>query len=206
MTSTVIATGHYDDADTLWITFPGSTARKASSVAEAIGQPHRVVTNDDDDYASFGLLLEDHEFLVIEEESTDHSVLAYGIESDGHMTITDVVSSTERTYIPTYDRNALDQIKADYPNRQIIRWSARSVPADAEQPGALLVVQPGAEAHQVLSQIGSIFRQARDAERAAAGAVYTAVEFGVRAGIPETHIAKLVGIDRMTVRKALGKR
>jgi hypothetical protein len=67
MSITVIATGHYDDADTLWITFPGETARKVSSVAEAIGQPHRVVTNDDDDYASFGILLEDNEFLIVAE-------------------------------------------------------------------------------------------------------------------------------------------
>lgn len=136
---------------------------------------------------------------------TDLSVLAYGIPAEGHTTITDTQSGEDRTYLPNYDYSELNQIKAAYPTGQVIRWHATSVPVDAEQSGALLVIKQGAEAQQVLAEVGSIFRQARDAERAAAGAVYTAVELGCREGIAETQMARLLGVDRMTVRKALGK-
>lgn len=203
--ATIIATGHYDHADNLWITFDGEPARKASSVAEAIGQAHRVVTNDDDDYASFGVLLEDNEFLVVSQEQPDCCVLAYGVPSDGHTTMRDVVSGEDRTYMPDFDREAIDKIEADYPNCRIVRWAARSVAVDAGQQGALLVIQPGAEAHEVLAEVGEIFRRAREAERAAAGAVYTAAELGASAGLSEVRIAELLGVNRTTVRTALGK-
>lgn len=133
------------------------------------------------------------------------SVLAYGIPADGHTTMTDVKTGRQRTYVPDFDREAIDKVEADYPAGVLVRWQARSVAADAMQPGALLVVRPDADAHAILSEVGDIFRHARDAERAAAGAVYTAAEFGARAGLPETRIAELLGVNRTTVRTALGK-
>lgn len=201
----IIATAHYDHADNLWIAFDGQPPRKASSIAEAVGQAHRVVSNDDDDYASFGVALEDNELLIVADDRPGRCVLAYGIPADGHTTMTDVASGEDRTYVPDFDREAIDKVEADYPAGVLVRWQARSVAADAGQPGALLVVQPGAEAHAILAEVGEIFRRARDAERAAAGAVYTAAEIGARAGLPETRIAELLGVNRTTVRTALGK-
>ena len=133
------------------------------------------------------------------------SVLAYGVPSDGHTTMTDVKSGRQRTYVPDFDREAIDKIEADYPTGQVVRWAARSVAVDAVQQGALLVIKRGADADEVLAEVGAIFRQAREAERAAAGAVYTAAELGASAGLPETRIAELLGVNRTTVRTALGK-
>ncbi|MGA1081314.1 MAG: hypothetical protein ACO3WK_13225 [Steroidobacteraceae bacterium] len=56
-----------------------------------------------------------------------------------------------------------------------------------------------------LQVIGDGWKRARDEEREIAGIAYEAVRDAHSAGLPETQIASLLGVDRMTVRRALGK-
>lgn len=60
--------------------------------------------------------------------------------------------------------------------------------------------------NMVLIDLGEVWHAAREAERMAAAAVYAAIRHATEQGVPETRIANLVGVDRMTVRRALGKR
>jgi hypothetical protein len=57
-----------------------------------------------------------------------------------------------------------------------------------------------------LQLAGQIFVEARADEREASEALYTAIKHAHRAGISEVQISKLATVDRMTVRRALGKR
>ena len=56
-----------------------------------------------------------------------------------------------------------------------------------------------------LAAIAKRWHKARDAERALAVQLYDAIRQAHADGMPETQIAKTAGVDRMTVRRALGK-
>lgn len=56
-----------------------------------------------------------------------------------------------------------------------------------------------------LQVIGTAWDRARDDEREIAGAAYYAAKAAAEAGMPETQIADLLGVNRLTVRRALGK-
>jgi hypothetical protein len=58
----------------------------------------------------------------------------------------------------------------------------------------------------VLGDVAEIWNAAKDAERIAAAAAYTAIRFAAADGVPEAEIARIIDVDRMTVRRALGKR
>lgn len=56
-----------------------------------------------------------------------------------------------------------------------------------------------------LTRIGKGWAAAKRKERDVAAMAYAYMREAAEAGIPETRIAELVGVDRMTVRRALGK-
>ena len=56
-----------------------------------------------------------------------------------------------------------------------------------------------------LREAGDIWTNARVSERVAALNAYERIRVAHEGGLPETVIAELVGVDRMTVRRALGK-
>lgn len=90
-----------------------------------------------------------------------------------------------------------------------------ATPAEAERLEAqmladgrrLVRVIPAADVadEATLRDLGRAWRDARDAERAAADAAKAAVVAAAEAGTPETTLADWVGVDRMTIRRALGK-
>lgn len=57
-----------------------------------------------------------------------------------------------------------------------------------------------------LQSIGKRWNAARQRERQLAANLYAAIQAAHAAGMPETQIAATAGVDRMTVRRALGKR
>lgn len=75
-----------------------------------------------------------------------------------------------------------------------------------------LAVQASAQVHPSravvlpeLERAGEAWQEARAAERLTQLACYTAIKVAANAGIPETRIAEYAQVDRMTVRRALGK-
>ena len=129
------------------------------------------------------------------------AIRAYGIPSNGPISLLDVY--TGKTFVA---QNAqIDSVQTYFFDYDIVRWTGMSVISDGVQQGALLVVDKSATAEDILADAGQIFNKARAAQREASGAVYTAIENASRAGISEVQIAKLAGVDRMTVRRALGK-
>lgn len=56
-----------------------------------------------------------------------------------------------------------------------------------------------------LGKAGKAWSRARQRERDAAAVVYELIRKAHAGGMPETAIAELAGVDRMTVRRALGK-
>jgi hypothetical protein len=56
-----------------------------------------------------------------------------------------------------------------------------------------------------LQVIGQAWDRARDNERDIAGEAYDAAKAAAEAGMPETQIAEALGVNRLTVRRALGK-
>lgn len=56
-----------------------------------------------------------------------------------------------------------------------------------------------------LKIVGAIWDRAKDDEREIAGSAYDAVKDAADAGFPETQIADLLRVNRITVRRALGK-
>ena len=57
-----------------------------------------------------------------------------------------------------------------------------------------------------LVNVAKRWRKAREQERALALQLYELIQAAHKMGLPETRIAELAGVDRMTVRRALGKR
>jgi len=62
------------------------------------------------------------------------------------------------------------------------------------------------DADMILRDIADVWTAAREAERIAAAAAYAAIRHAAAAGMTEVRIANLLDVDRMTVRRALGKR
>ena len=56
-----------------------------------------------------------------------------------------------------------------------------------------------------LAKTGKKWHAARDRERALAAELYAAIVQAVEGGMSEVQAAKVAGVDRMTVRRALGK-
>ena len=56
-----------------------------------------------------------------------------------------------------------------------------------------------------LQVIGAAWDRVRDNEREIAGEAYDAAKAAAEAGMPETQIAEALGVNRLTVRRALGK-
>lgn len=57
-----------------------------------------------------------------------------------------------------------------------------------------------------LVKAGKAWARAKTREREAVAALYAAIQHAVENGMTEVEAAKLAGCDRMTVRRALGKR
>jgi predicted DNA-binding protein (UPF0251 family) len=56
-----------------------------------------------------------------------------------------------------------------------------------------------------LAKVSKQWHAARDRERALAAELYEAIRLAVNEGMSEVQAAKIAGVDRMTVRRALGK-
>lgn len=56
-----------------------------------------------------------------------------------------------------------------------------------------------------LQKAGKAFATARDRERQAAAQLHEAIRLAVLEGMSESEAARVAGVDRMTVRRALGK-
>ena len=56
-----------------------------------------------------------------------------------------------------------------------------------------------------LAKAGKRWHAARDRERVLAAELYAAIAVAVEGGMTEVQAAKIAGVDRMTVRRALGK-
>lgn len=56
-----------------------------------------------------------------------------------------------------------------------------------------------------LAKAGKRWQAAKDRERALAAELYAAIVEAVDGGMSEVQAAKVAGVDRMTVRRALGK-
>ena len=56
-----------------------------------------------------------------------------------------------------------------------------------------------------LGKIAGKWHKARERERALAVELYAAIVAAVKSGMSEVQAAKVAGVDRMTVRRALGK-
>lgn len=57
-----------------------------------------------------------------------------------------------------------------------------------------------------LLAIAKKWHAARDRERVLAADLYAAIRLAVNEGMSESEAARVAGVDRMTVRRALGKR
>lgn len=57
-----------------------------------------------------------------------------------------------------------------------------------------------------LVRAGKAWRAAKNTERAKMARLYEAIRAAAASGTSEVSISKLAGLDRMTVRRALGKR
>lgn len=56
-----------------------------------------------------------------------------------------------------------------------------------------------------LHKAGKAFKAARDRERLASAHLYEQIRLAVLEGMSESEAARVAGVDRMTVRRALGK-
>jgi DNA invertase Pin-like site-specific DNA recombinase len=57
-----------------------------------------------------------------------------------------------------------------------------------------------------LARVGAKWQAAKTKERALAAELYEAIREAVEGGMTEAEAARVAGVDRMTVRRALGKR
>jgi hypothetical protein len=62
------------------------------------------------------------------------------------------------------------------------------------------------EVDEALAAASRKWHEAKHAERAAMIVLYSAIARAVEAGMSEVSVAQQAGVDRMTVRRALGKR
>ena len=69
----------------------------------------------------------------------------------------------------------------------------------------VIVFSPSDDAALLLQHAGEAWSRARDVERLAAAGVQAIVRYAVAGGMSEVQAAKVAGVDRMTVRRALGK-
>ena len=69
----------------------------------------------------------------------------------------------------------------------------------------LIVFSPDHDAALLLQHAGEAWSRARDVERLAAAGAQAIIRFAVAGGMSEVQAAKVAGVDRMTVRRALGK-
>lgn len=95
------------------------------------------------------------------------------------------------------------------PTRPVMLWEASDLDGfpgiGATDVGMLLLSESTADTQGILADAGEALEVARAAVAAAMAAATIAVRHGVAAGIPEAAVARLVGVDRMTVRKMVGK-
>jgi predicted DNA-binding protein (UPF0251 family) len=57
-----------------------------------------------------------------------------------------------------------------------------------------------------LAKVAKQWHNARDKERILAAELYAAIRLAVNEGMSESEAARVANVDRMTVRRALGKR
>lgn len=62
-----------------------------------------------------------------------------------------------------------------------------------------------ADAVVLLEELGRTWSQAQEAERQVAAAAYALIRHAVDEGLSESEVARRLGVDRMTVRRAVGK-
>ena len=62
-----------------------------------------------------------------------------------------------------------------------------------------------ADRSKELAKVAERWRKTRERERELAAQMYELIRIAHGMGTPETQIAKIAGVDRMTVRRALGK-
>ena len=78
-------------------------------------------------------------------------------------------------------------------------------PADAAGASAAATAAICVLRDAVSSRRGAAWDRAKDNEREIAGEAYDAAKAAAEAGMPETQIAEALGVNRLTVRRALGK-
>lgn len=86
--------------------------------------------------------------------------------------------------------------------------AAEKLAADFHDDGLrqIQIIAPqGTLDEAALRSVGKHWRDARTSERAAAGQAKAAIVAAAADGVAETTLADLLGVDRMTVRRALGK-
>jgi hypothetical protein len=69
----------------------------------------------------------------------------------------------------------------------------------------VIVFSPSDDAALLLQHAGEAWSRAREVERMAAAGVQAIIRHAVESGMSEVQAAKIAGVDRMTVRRALGK-
>jgi hypothetical protein len=58
----------------------------------------------------------------------------------------------------------------------------------------------------ILIDLGEVWAAEREKERMAASAAYQAIRYAASKGVSEVEMSKRLNVDRMTIRRALGKR
>jgi hypothetical protein len=69
----------------------------------------------------------------------------------------------------------------------------------------VIVFSPSDDAALLLQHAGEAWSRAREVERMAAAGVQAIIRHAVKSGMSEVQAAKIAAVDRMTVRRALGK-
>lgn len=80
-----------------------------------------------------------------------------------------------------------------------------SVNAHPVTEDSVIVFSPDDDPCLLLQHAGEAWSRARDVERMAAAGVQAIIRHAVAGGMSEVQAAKIAGVDRMTVRRALGK-
>lgn len=125
--------------------------------------------------------------------------------------------STQEHEVRAWIGGTLDREDEDALTAAILAWESRhggewaDDPVTTDDEGAgrdwqAVMLDRDLGTEQALRVIGTEWTLARIAERDAAARAYWQIRVAADAGIPETRISDVVGVDRMTVRRALGKR